>query len=121
MRLSESEWQIMNALWEHHPATTREVCEQLPDDVSWAYTTVKTMLTRLAAKGAVSETKKGNTSHYAPLVSREKARRTALSRLLDLAFGGAVEPMIHFLANEQELSESQRRELIEILEKEAGE
>ena len=120
MRLSESEWQVMNALWEGHPATTREVCERLPEDVIWAYTTVKTMLTRLAAKGAVGEEKKGNTSHYVPLVSRDKARRTALSRLVDMAFGGAVAPMLNFLAEDKELSESQRRELIEILEKEDG-
>lgn len=121
MRLSESEWQIMNSLWEGHPATTREVCERLPDDVSWAYTTVKTMLTRLVAKGAVSEAKRGNTSHYVPLVSRDTARRTALTRLLDLAFGGSVEPMLHFLADDQRLSERQRNELIEILEREDAE
>ena len=45
MRLSESEWQIMNALWSRHPATAREVAEMLPEEVSWAYTTIKTMLT----------------------------------------------------------------------------
>ena len=48
MRLTRSEWQIMNALWEHHPATAREVEERLPETVTWAYTTIKTMLTRLA-------------------------------------------------------------------------
>jgi predicted transcriptional regulator len=118
MRLSESEWQIMNALWSHHPATAREVSEQLPDEVSWAYTTIKTMLSRLAAKGAVGETKRGNTSVYQPLVTRDSARRTALGRLLDSAFDGGVRPLLGFLAEERRLSAEEKRELLRMLEDE---
>ena len=75
MKLSESEWQIMNALWSGHPATARDLAERFPDEVTWAYTTIKTMLSRLVAKGAVAESKRGNTSVYEPLVSRRRARR----------------------------------------------
>jgi BlaI family penicillinase repressor len=119
MKLTESEWQIMNALWKHHPATARELIEYLPEGIQWAYTTVKTLLTRLDAKGAVSERKRGNTSVYEPLVSREKARRSALSSFLDRAFDGAVEPLMHFLVEDQKLSEKQRQELIHILQEES--
>jgi len=118
MRLSESEWQIMNALWSTHPATAREMSEALPEEVSWAYTTIKTMLSRLVAKGAVSETKRGNTSVYQPLVSRSKARRNAVGRLLESAFDGALQPLVSFLAEDARLNPEQRRELIEILEAE---
>jgi BlaI family penicillinase repressor len=118
MRLTDSEWQIMNALWEGHPATAREVGERLPAEVTWAYTTIKTMLTRLARKGAVSEAKRGNTSIYVPLVARDEARRSALSSLLEHAFGGAVQPLLAFLARDRELTEKQRRELERILAEE---
>jgi predicted transcriptional regulator len=118
MRLSESEWQIMNALWTDHPATAREVADNLPAEVSWAYTTIKTMLSRLVGKGAVSETKRGNTSVYRPLVSRRRARRAAVGKLLETAFDGTLRPLVSFLAEETELSAEQRRELIEILEAE---
>ena len=73
MRLTDSEWQIMNALWQGHPATAREVADRLPEDVRWAYTTIKTMLSRLVTKQAVSERKQGNASIYEPLVTRERA------------------------------------------------
>jgi BlaI family penicillinase repressor len=119
MKLTESEWQIMNALWKCHPATARELIEYLPEGIQWAYTTVKTLLTRLDAKGAISERKRGNTSVYEPLVSREKARRSALSSFLDRAFDGAVEPLMHFLVEDKRLSEKQRRELIQILQEES--
>lgn len=117
MRLSNSEWQIMNALWEHHPATAREVSERLPEN-KWAYTTIKTMLTRLVAKSAVSERKRANTSVYEPLVTRDRARRSAVASLIDNAFEGAVEPFLGFVANNSRLSEEQRRELLEAIERE---
>ena len=118
MRLTEAEWQLMNALWEGHPATAREIAGRLPGEVDWAYTTIKTMLTRLAAKGAVSEDKRANASVYTPLVSREKARRSAISALLEQAFGGAVEPLLHFLAADRKLSDREKQELRRLLDEE---
>jgi len=121
MRLSNSEWQIMNALWERHPATAREVSERLPEDNKWAYTTIKTMLTRLVAKSAVSERKRANTSVYEPLITRDRARRSAVASLIDHAFDGAVEPFLGFVAKNSRLSEEQRRELLEAIDREQNE
>ena len=58
MKLTEAQWQIMNALWGNSPATARQIADKLPKEIDWAYTTIKTMLTRLAEKKAVKETKK---------------------------------------------------------------
>ena len=77
MKLTQAEWQIMNALWEKHPATARDIMSRLPKDVKWAYTTLKTMLSRLVEKEAVSEQKQSNTSVYEPLISQRKARLSA--------------------------------------------
>ena len=115
MKLSDAEWQIMNALWKQYPATAREIADHLPDDVQWAYTTIKTLLARLAVKEAVSEHKRGNVSIYEPLVSRKKARRTALRSFLDQAFGGGIEPLLNFLAEERKLTAKERSELAKII------
>lgn len=117
MRLSNSEWQIMNAVWERYPATAREVAERLPDN-KWAYTTIKTMLTRLVAKSALSERKRANTSVYEPLITRDRARRSAITSLIEHAFDGAVEPFLGFIAKNSRLSEEQRQELLEAIERE---
>ncbi len=119
MKLTEAEWQIMNALWQKHPATARQIMERLGGRVNWAYTTIKTMLTRLAEKDAVGEVKQGNTSVYEPLVSQQKARLSAFRSLLDQAFDGAVGPLVHFLAEEKQLTAKERTELRKILESEA--
>jgi len=117
MKLTEAEWLIMNALWDKYPATARDIAQRLPEGVSWAYTTIKTMLARLVDKKAVSQGKKGNTSVYEPVVSREKARRSALRMLANQAFDGAFGPLMHFLLEDQKLIARQRKELIEILAK----
>ena len=115
MKLTQAEWQIMNALWEKHPATAREIMTRLPQGVKWAYTTVKTMLSRLVEKNAVNEHKHANTSIYEPLVSQRKARLSAFRLLLDQSFDGAMGPLMHFMLQEQKLNARQKKELIEIL------
>ena len=117
MKLTEAEWLIMNALWDSHPAKARDIARRLPDSVNWAYTTIKTMLTRLAEKKAVRESKQGNVSVYEPILSRRQARRSALRIVLNQAFDGAFGPLMHFLVEDQKLSPKERRDLIEILKK----
>ena len=115
MKLSDAEWELMNALWEQYPATARDIRERLPQDRDWAYTTIKTMLTRLVNKKAVSENKRGNTSVYEPLVTQSQARKTALHALFDKVLNGAPEPVLHFLIEEKKLSARDRKKLLDIL------
>ena len=117
MKLTEAEWQLMKALWEAYPATARQISGRLPTAVSWAYTTIKTMLGRLAEKGAVTERKEGNVSVYEPVLTQHKARRGALRALMNQAFDGTLGPLVHFLVEEENLSEKQRAELIELLQR----
>ncbi len=116
MKLTEAEWQVMNALWEKYPATARDVMDRLPKGVNWAYTTIKTMLNRLADKSAVAESKQGNTSFYKPMVTRKKARSKAFKSLLDQAFDGAMGPLVHFMIEEQKLSKKQKEEILKVLQ-----
>ena len=117
MKLTQAEWLIMKALWAGHPAKARDIAQRLPSQVNWAYTTIKTMLSRLVEKKAVAETKQGNVSVYQPLLSRSRARQSALRIVLDQAFDGAFGPLMHFLLEDQKLTTKQRRELIKLLEK----
>jgi BlaI family transcriptional regulator, penicillinase repressor len=115
MKLSDAEWQIMNALWRQHPATAREILDRMEGEVRWAYTTIKTMLTRLEAKRAVSETKRGNISVYVPLVDQKRTRSTALHSMFERVLDGAAAPLLSFLIEERKLSKKERTELIRLL------
>ena len=120
MKLTDAEWQIMKALWTEWPATARQIADRLDDEVDWAYTTIKTMLTRLVEKKAVKESKKGNISIYEPVISRPDAQRNALTSLVNQAFDGAFGPLMHFLLEEKKLTESQKEELKKAMEKTEG-
>ena len=116
MKLTDAEWQIMNVLWERYPATARGISERLPENINWAYTTIKTLLTRLVEKGVVKETKNGNTSIYEPIITRRTAQRVALKTLVNQAFDGAFGPLMHFLVEDQKLSEKQKQQLVKTLQ-----
>jgi BlaI family penicillinase repressor len=117
MQLSDAEWRVMDALWRGHPATVREIHQRLEDETDWSYSTVKTMLTRLADKGVVELSKTGHISSFAPLLSRDDARRSALRQLLDRAFDGTVSGLFQHLLGNTRLSARDREELRQLLEK----
>jgi len=120
VRISESEWKVMDAVWRRESATAREVHDDLAGETRWAYTTVKTLLDRLAEKGALRVAKRGNTGVYSPAVTKDEARRTALRGLLDRAFDGAFGPLLHHLIEEEKLSKRDRAELRRLLDGEEG-
>ena len=74
------------------------------------------MLSRLAEKKVVRETKKNNIGIYEPILSRQKARRIALKSLANQAFDGALGPLMHFLLENQKLSSKQKQEVLQALE-----
>lgn len=115
MQISDAEWKILNAIWQGHPATAREVVDRLQGEADWAYTTVKTMLTRLVEKGALSADNAEQATRYVPLVTKQEARRSALASLMNRAFDGAFAPMLQFLLRDQQLSEKDRAELRKLL------
>jgi BlaI family penicillinase repressor len=109
--LSEAEWKVMNRVWSEHPVTARTVLEGVVGETGWAYTTVKTMLSRLVEKGILREKKRNGTSVYEPKLTRRKARAAALRAVIDRAFDGAVGPMMSFLVEDEKLSKQDREEL----------
>ena len=88
-----------------------EVAEALQDRRGWAYSTVKTMLDRMASKGLVAARQVGNVWEYSPAVAHGKARKWAWRRFVDVAFGGAVASSLAFVAKESKLSRADREAL----------
>ena len=117
MKLTPAEWRLMSALWQFYPATGREIARRLPPEVGWAYTTIKTMLSRLVAKGILREEKEGKKiSLYEPLISPDEARMTALRSLAEDAFDGAMGSLAHFLIENEKLSPDERKRLLQVLD-----
>ncbi|NAZ76397.1 MULTISPECIES: BlaI/MecI/CopY family transcriptional regulator [Kineococcus] len=73
MALGELERDVMDRLWAAGtPLTVREVHEQLAEHRKIAYTTVMTVLDRLAKKHVVRQEREGRAFRYSPAASREQ-------------------------------------------------
>lgn len=85
------ELEAMKALWQLGEGTVREVSREMSRRRPLAYTTVMTLLDRLARKGAAGRRKQGRAHVYHPLVSREAALELAVERITQDFFGGSRE------------------------------
>jgi len=115
LEILETEWDILEALWQAERATARQVTEALAGRRGWAYSTVKTLLDRMVEKDLVEARQVGNVWEYTPAVPRQRAQRWAWRRFVDMAFGGAVAPTLAFVTREARLSREDRQELRELL------
>ena len=118
VELSNAEWKVMNVVWRHESVTVRDVYEFLEPETGWAYSTCKTILSRLVDKGALGVTKSGQTSRFSSRIERDTARRSALQGLMERAFDGGVSPLMQFLLADQSMTESDRTALREMLDAE---
>src|SRR5690348_16137664 len=107
-RISEAEWDLLEALWARERATARQLVEDLTVARGWARTTVKTMLDRMEAKGLVTSRRVGNVQEYVAAVEPGEARRSAWRRFVENAFDGAVGPALRFIATDARLTSKQR-------------
>jgi BlaI family penicillinase repressor len=122
--VSETELEILKAIWEHGPGTVREINARLrPTGRRWAYTTVLTLLQRLEAKGYVASNKTGLAHVFRAVVSRDRLLRQRLKDLAQQLCEGAPAPLVLALVESQHFSEQeieQFRRLLDELEKGKG-
>jgi BlaI family transcriptional regulator, penicillinase repressor len=84
----------MNTLWPIGQATVREIRDLLAARRPRAYTTIMTIMDRLARKGVVERVKTGRAYVYRPRMTVEEARSQALGQVLENFFGGSKEALL---------------------------
>ena len=114
-RISDAEHAVMEALWEKSPQTAVEVCDFVCVDRGWSMPTVKTLLSRLVAKGAVATEPDGRRFLYTPLLARDDYVGGESRRLVDRLFGGRAAPLFAHLAEAEALSDDDIAEIERLL------
>jgi predicted transcriptional regulator len=106
VRISDGELDVMEALWAAgQPLTAAEVAERIGADRDWSLATVKTMLSRLVAKGALKHREDGRRFLYSPAIKREAYVGNESRRFVERLFGGRLSPLVARLAEEDALDE----------------
>jgi len=114
--LFDSEWAILQVVWEREPCAAPTVQEVLEKDKGWAYTTVKTLMDRMVKKGLLKTEKIRNLYLYRAAISRTQAQRSEIFRTIKRAFDGALTPMMQFLIENEKLSDEDYRQLEQLLQ-----
>ncbi len=97
LHLPPLELECMKALWALGRGTVHDIRARLLAERSLAYTTVLTLMDRLARKGIVEREKRGRAFLYRPLVEEDQIRQQALARLVGDFFQGSPERLRQYL------------------------
>jgi BlaI family penicillinase repressor len=98
-QLTDLQLALMRVLWDRGEATVADIAEALRPGRELAPTTIATLLSRLEKRGVVKHVSQGRQYLYRPAVSESEVRRSMVSGLTDLLFGGDVAALMsHLLA-----------------------
>ena len=115
-QLTKSETQVMNALWglPDSQGYSSEIMSRLPDP-KLAPTTLLTFLKILKDKGFVESVKKGKAHLFIAVVKREDYLRHYMADVKTAFFGGSLSSLVSFFAKEENLSEQEINDIIDII------
>jgi predicted transcriptional regulator len=115
--LSRRERQIMDIIYQRGQASAAEVLEDLPDPPS--YSAIRALLRILEEKGHLKHKKVGKAYVYLPTLPRDRARRSALQRLVQTFFDGSTQQVVATLLdlNAPKLSDQDLDQLAALIER----
>lgn len=114
-RISEAEQEVMEVLWRESPLAAADIAQRVDPGRGWSDRTVKTLLSRLLAKGVLAHEEEGRRYLYRPAIAREDYVAHESGKLIDRIFGGRVSPLVAHLAQRDMLSEADIAEIEALL------
>ena len=113
--LTNSEWYVLDCLWDQPPRTVMQLVAALGERLGWAKSTTITTLRRMEDRGLVRAEVRGRTKYYCPAVERRQAAIQETRSFLDKVYQGSVGLMVSTLARDKALNREEIDQLYEIL------
>ena len=113
--LQQSEWIIMEKLWEEHPRTIMQLYHALKEDPGWSKSTVNTLLGRMVDKEIIYYEQGTKAKQYYPNVSRDDAALAETESLIERVYQGSVSMLMNTLVKKKDFSKEEIRALYDIL------
>jgi predicted transcriptional regulator len=115
--VTDAELAVLQVLWEHGPATRRQITDTLyPGGAPAHYTTVQKLLERLEAKGHVARGQAPGGLTFSATLGREELISRRLLDVADKLCGGAVTPLLMNLVRSRPLTARELQELQDLLQ-----
>jgi BlaI family penicillinase repressor len=121
IKLAKREEQIMQAFWAFRQANDdkvfiKDIITQLPEPKPH-YNSVATMVKILEEKGFLDHETVGNQYCYFPVISKEEYQKHAMKDIVSQYFDNSYPRMLAFFAKEQNLSEKELNEIVQMIKK----
>ncbi len=104
VKISDAEWTVMQVLWNAFDEkregglTLGEIVGAAAENSNWSSTTIRTLVVRLAEKGAVVIDKTSGVYRYSPKTDRDECKREELNTFVKRVFNGSYSDLVDFLA-----------------------
>lgn len=115
--LTPAEWIVMNALWERSPLTLSETIAQIGERASWSYKTFSAYMAILERKECISADKRGRDKFYYPIVTKQECIDRESRSIVEKIEAGSVKLMVTSMVRAGDLPQSERKELLQMLER----
>ena len=116
MEVSKTELKVLEVIWQGHPVSSNEIIERLNQQGEWHEKTVKTLISRLVKKQAISFQKENRRYLYSPLISEENYQMQQSTSLISGFFKGKVSPLIAMFAQHNQLKKEDIQELKQLID-----
>ena len=115
MKLFDSEWKVMEVLWQQNDQTAKAVSLHLAQSAGWNKNTTYTVIKKLETKGFIRRDEPGFIC--TPTVTRAEMQKREAVSLLNKVFGGSRKALFSALLEDEKLTESETDELRRLIEK----
>lgn len=116
-RLTNTEWEVCECLWEHSPLTMTQIARRLTERTGWSKSTGETMVRRMEEKGILRWEQGAKAKLYYVTFKREDAALRETRGFLQKVFGGSVGLMVSAMAEGEDLSQEEIDQLYAALRK----
>jgi BlaI family penicillinase repressor len=117
MKLTDTEEQLMDLIWEHGHIFMKNIIESYPEPKP-APTTIATLLKRMQNKGFVGYKLMGNSRQYYPLVKKSAYFSKHVNGLIKNFFGSSALQFASFFTTETDLTAKELEDLKKIIDNE---
>src|SRR5918993_1289289 len=114
--ISDAESVVMQALWAAGEATAEDLVAAVAVSNGWADATVRTLIGRLLAKGAITADREGRRYRYRPVLQRDEWLADESAGVVDRLFGGRVAPLVAHFGEQGRLTRADIDELRRLIE-----
>lgn len=118
--LTNTEWAVLECLWEQAPLTLMQLVNRLKETVGWAKSTTTTMVRRMEEKGLITSQSNGRAKMFYPNVDQAEATARETKSFLDRVYKGSVGLMMSAMAETQALRQEEIDQLYAILKEAEG-